>query len=506
MEGSFKSIAQNFLAKEIDLQEFVSEKQFLESKNQFDIFPKYSTGLRQKLVSTIRKQYGELELPKTLSVLEQADCYTVTTGHQLCLNGGPLFVLYKILHTIALANELTQKNPQKPVVPIFWMATEDHDIQEVNHFFLNYSQKVQYSQSENTGGVGDILFDPQEIPAEYQPFLHPKFQQKKHWKTNFRELIHHYFNSLGLIIIDANDRTLKQEIIPYLTDDLKNHSSFYFINETNSLLSKYGYPIQAFARKVNWFYLAENKRIRIEHNTDSFQAENFKSWNNIHNLLQEVQEYPENFSPNVLLRPVYQQVILPNLAYIGGWGEIAYWLQLKRLFSHWNVHFPILLPRFSGFLYTQAQRKSWEDSGLPFEDIFLPNAELRKKIAMKLYDNEQVKLNFNNLLLQAEQFSQGLVEQSLLADATQKSFLVTLNKHFTHWEKKFWKRLYPKNRQLFESLFDLKNQIQPDGFTQERTLNWVYLTTLYPDLIPKIQENIGLFDGKPIQIELLTSK
>ena len=157
--------------------------------------------------------------------------------------------------------------------------------------------------------------------------------------TATRFLANELFKKEGLVILDGESKSLKNLFIPYMNEELKNQSSFKTVSETNLKLTSDEYSIQVNPREINLFYIEDNLRERIIFENGKYKVNNTKIEFSQVEILAEVDKNPEKFSPNVILRPLYQEVILPNLCYIGGGGEIAYWLQLKSNFVKFKVRF-----------------------------------------------------------------------------------------------------------------------------------------------------------------------
>lgn len=322
---------------------------------------------REDLVSVLEKQYQSIVASETtlnnIKLLNNLNTFTITTGHQLNLFTGPLYFLYKIVSTINLCKELKSEFPEHDFVPIYWMATEDHDFEEINYF--NFKHKKISWNRESFGPVGRLSSDGLE--AVFAVFeseiglgknaegLKNLFKKAYLEHTNLadatRFLANELFSKEGLVIIDADKSDLKKSFIPYIKNEVLNQTAFAKVNETSPLLESYS--VQVNPREINLFYIENNLRERIVFENGSYAVLNTKMTFSEEEILKEVDNHPEKFSPNVLLRPLYQEVILPNLCYIGGGGELAYWLELKSFFESQHVTFPILLLRNSVLLATE---------------------------------------------------------------------------------------------------------------------------------------------------------
>jgi len=188
------------------------------------------------------------------------------------------------------------------------------------------------------------------------------------------------FGRFGLVIIDGDDPRLKRAFTPIMQEELLNQVTERTVRYANEKLSAH-YEPQAHARDINLFHLSPGKRSRIELDGDAYRVLDGGPSLTVDQLLIDLQLHPERFSPNVLLRPVYQETVLPNIAYIGGGGELAYWLQLRWLFQGLQVPMPALLLRTSALFLSAKQAKKWRASGLSIEDLFAPKDDLEKRIA-----------------------------------------------------------------------------------------------------------------------------
>ncbi|MGO1650828.1 MAG: bacillithiol biosynthesis cysteine-adding enzyme BshC, partial [Sphingobacterium sp.] len=324
---------------------------------------------RALLYHALREQYGESllssspEVAENISRLSDSKTFTVTTGHQLNIFTGPLYFIFKIISTIRLAHDLKEKFPDYQFVPIYWMATEDHDFPEINHTRA-FGKKVSWDLEE-TAATGRIATDTitetvkqycntfglSENATQLTHLVQQAYRQGSNLADATRTFVNALFKRYGLVILDADRPDLKKVFAPIIERDILQSNSFKAIQNTSNALIDRGFEAQVHAREINFFYLTDDFRERIVPTDDGqFEVLNRNiSWTE-DSLKEEIQAYPERFSPNVVMRPVYQEVLLPNLAYIGGGAEIAYWLQLKASFDAYKIQFPILVPRNSALI------------------------------------------------------------------------------------------------------------------------------------------------------------
>lgn len=467
---------------------------------------------RQILVSQLEKQYGNLEISSltkaNIQSLINPKTFTITTGHQLNLFTGPLYFLYKIVSTINLCKELKNEYPENNFVPIYWMATEDHDFEEINYFNFKHT-KIQWN-AESFGPVGRLstnglrevleLFSKELGIGTNAEYLKSLFQKSYLEHDNLadatRYLANELFKNQGLVILDADNSELKNLFIPFAKEELLNQTSFQKVTETNKLLHDYG--VQVNPREINLFYIENNLRERIIFENDKYKINNTKLEFSEAEILDLLNTKPEKFSPNVILRPLYQEVILPNLCYIGGGGEIAYWLELKSNFETNQIPFPILLLRNSVLLVTQKQNDKANKLNLTWSDLFLKQQELfnhkTKEFSEFTIDfSEQkahLKSQFENLYKIAEQTDKSFLGAVKAQEIKQTKGLENLEKRLLKAEKKV-------HASELERIIQLQNELFPKQSLQERKANFSEFYLEYgTELIEKILLELKPFEQK----------
>lgn len=467
----------------------------------------YTASQRSVLVQALLQQYKNTTTSKgtkqNLELLAENTTFTVTTGHQLNLFTGPLYFLYKIIATINLTEQLKTAYPHFNFVPIYWMATEDHDFEEINHF--TFEEKIIHWNKEASGPVGRLstqdlasVFEvfaahlgPGNHAAQIKKWFEEAYLQHDNLTDATRFLANALFGAYGLVIVDGDDKRLKELFLPHVEKELLKQESFQDVNASFSILASYF--IQVNPREINLFYIKDNLRERIVFEDNAYKVNNTSILFSQDALLAELRNYPERFSPNVILRPLYQEVILPNLCYIGGGGELAYWLELKKVFENHQITFPMLLLRNSVLLVTEKQAKKIDKLALTWGDLFLKSEAL---ITQKTKEFSQINFDFN----QQKQFlEKQFQELEKIALKTDKSFIgaVLAQKQkqlngLNHLEKRLLKAEKKAHKETLARISELQLELFPNNSLQERIVNFSeYYKEYGPELIPQIKQTLN---------------
>ena len=390
--GFFSNLILDYLSGKPEL------KSFYESEPGFFSFGKKikERGLKnidRKLLADVLSEQNKplndnAKVLANIELLRSNNTFTVTTGHQLNLFTGPIYFIYKIISTINLAEKLKQDYPYSDFVPVYWMHCEDHDFAEINHIHL-FGKKIEWKE-EHHGAAGEIstaslssvidelktILGESEKATELIALFSEAYLQHSNLADAMRYLCHQLFGSYGLVILDARDKRLKQTFVQQLKEDIFQNTSYKSVSEINSELDTLGYKVQVNPREINCFYLTDGKRERIVKTEKGFEVLNTALVFSKAELENELDAYPEKFSPNVVLRPLYQEHILPNLAYIGGAGELSYWLQYNKMFTAAAISFPLLVLRNSVMVVDESLKAKIEKLSLSAKDFFAPEEKL----------------------------------------------------------------------------------------------------------------------------------
>ncbi|WP_255067578.1 bacillithiol biosynthesis cysteine-adding enzyme BshC [Lacihabitans sp. LS3-19] len=444
---------------------------------------------REVLVQALKNQYNGLQNSPDFDILLNDKTFTVTTGHQLNIFTGPLYVIYKIVSTINLAKKLKASFPDYNFVPVYWMATEDHDFEEISYFNL-FGQKHVW-ETEQKGGVGRM--DPSGLLKIIEGLRDRPEVFEKAYSENatlgaaVRQYMHELFGSQGLFCIDGDDRLLKGLFSQAMQNDLFEHTAESAVVKISSDLEHLGYKTQIHARNINFFYLENNLRERIEIHGDKFTVLNTDISFSKEELLEIIEKTPEKLSPNVVLRPLYQETILPNLAYLGGPSEVSYWLQLKGIFDDSLLPFPILLPRNLALAINEGTLKRMDKLGVKAVDLFLDEVSLKRNFVEK---NSEHSLSLEKEIAAIESLFDDIAQKAIEVDATLKAVIesekVKNSTALGHLEKRIKKAEEKKFETSLNQLQGLKDKLFPGGGLQERSENFLNFYLNDPEFIQKI--------------------
>ncbi|MGZ3757924.1 MAG: bacillithiol biosynthesis cysteine-adding enzyme BshC [Mucilaginibacter sp.] len=450
-----------------------------------------------------------------IELLKANNTYTVTTGHQLNIFAGPLYFIYKIVTAIKLAGDLKAKFPDQNFVPVYWMASEDHDFAEISYTTIG-GKKVHWWY-EAAGATGRINPDTMRQAlnqykgalglAGHAPEL-AAIVEKAY--TGFdkladatRYLVNALFGQYGLVIIDADDARFKQQFAPIIEQDIVEQNSFKHITATNEELQKLGVHIQVNPREINFFYLQDKSRERIVFENDVYHVLNTETRFTLAELKQEIARHPERFSPNVVMRPLYQECILPNIAYIGGGAEVVYWLELKSTFDYYKVDFPVLILRNSGLVVRKESADKIKRMELSTADLFKSTDTIKNEWVKKHSENT---LNLHQEWTDLQAVFENIRQRSIKIDATlapsAKAVEARLKHALDNLEKKLIKAEKRNYHTRLEQIDQVKAELFPKDSLQERNENFGLLYVRWGQQF--IDELIKSFDPLDFKFAVLT--
>ncbi|OQP44717.1 bacillithiol biosynthesis cysteine-adding enzyme BshC [Niastella yeongjuensis] len=473
---------------------------------------------RNLLVKELQQQYAGVNtstrVQQNIQQLLQPNTFTITTAHQPAIFTGHLYFIYKIVHVIKLADRLKKEFPDKHFVPVFWMGSEDADLDELGHVYLGDEKLVW--DTKQTGAVGrmttkglDKLIHRIDGELSVQPhgkeliqLLREAYLESPDIQIATFKLIDALFADYGLIVILPDNANLKKVMEPVFREDLLQQKPAGIVGNTIKQLSL-EHKVQASPRDINLFYLKDNIRELIEVKNGRYEVRNTAIHFSEEEILAELHDHPERFSPNVILRGLYQETVLPNIAFIGGGGETAYWLELKGLFDHYNVPFPMLVLRNSFLIVEKKWQEKIHKLGLQSKDFFQSEQQLLTQLVSR-HKNGELKLKqeleaamnvYEQLKNKAAAIDQSLTQHVEALQARTLKPLQELEKKLLRAEKKKYEA---EQRQIQA----IRTAIFPRNGLQERVDNFMPWYALWGrEFIQKVYEHSPTLEQEFIILE-----
>ncbi|UKS67039.1 bacillithiol biosynthesis cysteine-adding enzyme BshC [Rossellomorea marisflavi] len=450
------------------------------------------------------------------------DAVVVVAGQQAGLLTGPLYTIHKIVSVIRLAREQEQKL-NHPVVPVFWIAGEDHDYQEVNHIFLEQDGKIKKNgypeQVVDKRMTSDVEYDPAvmknwissilkvlgetEFTAGLADEMDGLIREGEDIVTFFARFIMTLFKDYGLLVIDSSYGALRKLEAPYFRHLIENSREItdqVLMQQKTIQAEGFNTQLEISSDAANIFLNLQNERALLERDGSGFKDKNNDSFFTKEELLGILDDQPGRLSNNVVTRPLMQEWLFPTLSFIGGPGEIAYWGELKKAFEFMGMYMPPVMPRLNITILERTVAKRIEELSLSLQEVVRNGvSHVRNEFLDSLKPNElEGELQEIETYLMAKY--EGIKKEASAVDSNLEPIvdknLEIHRKQFEFLRKRTEKSIRDKNeRQL--SRFDLiENSIRPNGGPQERTLNILYYMNRFgPDFVNRLTDLPFTFDG-----------
>lgn len=436
--------------------------------------------------------------------LQEENTFTVVTGQQVGIIGGPLYTLYKIFTLLKLTHQLNDNYPEMKFVPVFWLESEDHDFEEVNHINIvnneNQIKPIHYPRppkSEYHASVGDIAFDIsvaafiQEVSStlpnsEFKENIIGLINQAYSPGVTFEKAFVQWINLLlpdsGIIFISPNDRNIKKLLSGVFQKEINEYPlTSQLVIQKSAELEK-NYHAQIKPRALNLFLFHKEGRYLIEPRENDFSLKGTRKFFSKEEILTIACETPELLSPNVVLRPICQDSILPTAAYIAGPSEIAYFAQLKQVYKNFGLTMPIIYPRASATIFEDKVARILEKYELTIENIY-EGIEKTSDRVMNFVSEVKIEELFKESnqrvtdLLNEMKCGLGYIDQTLLGalENTQLKIEAAIQvlKEKTHAAQKH------KHEVALKQVEKVFNNVFPNGNFQERELNIINYLNKY---------------------------
>ncbi|MFT4759185.1 MAG: bacillithiol biosynthesis cysteine-adding enzyme BshC [Paraglaciecola sp.] len=446
---------------------------------------------REVIVEVLKEQYSRLDIAgkveENIGKIADKSTFTVITAHQPSLFTGPLYYIYKIISAINLAKQLNAEYGENQFIPVFVTGGEDHDFEEANHANL-FGKKLAWESGE-TGSVGKMktakiqsvleelkgVLKGSENAQHIFKIMNDAYTENELYAEATIQMVHELFKNEGLVVLNMSHPKLKRAFIPIIKEEILKQPSIALVEETVAELEKVGFSGQATPREINFFYLDDQIRERIVFENGSYQVLNTDLTFSEKEMVAEIDNHPEKFSPNVVMRPIFEEAVLPNLAYIGGGGELAYWLERKTQFEHFGINFPMLIRRNSALWVDKGNAKKIDKLGFSVGAMFQGEHELIKQFVNENAtaelsleaEKEALKAVFEQVAEKTEPIEPTLVKAVFAEQAKQLKSLENLESKIMRAEKQ-------KHDVALNQIAGLKDKLYPnnDGL-QERTDNFM---------------------------------
>lgn len=495
--GFFSNLVADYLSYSDDIRGFYAHEPDIEGIRQAIIQRETNqVSDRALLVSVLKEQYQGVtvsaKVQSNIDALANEHVYAITTAHQPNIFSGPLYFIYKILHAVKLAEELQSDFPSNKFVPVYYMGSEDADLDELG--FVNVGGVNVRWETKQTGAVGRMKVDKSFLAlihaiegqiavwphgAELVEIFKTVYTEGKTIQQATLELVNHLFSEFGVVVLIPDQPKLKACFKEVVKKELLESFSHKLVVETTARLSQ-KYKVQTSGRDINLFYLKADRRERIELENNLYKVKALDLQFTQEQLLKEMDEYPERFSPNVILRGVFQEKILPGIVFIGGGAELAYWMELMQVFKAVDVPYPVLLLRNSFLFIEKEQQERLKKLQINHVELFMDQQEY---INTWVKEKTKHELSLSKELAELSVFYQQLQEKATQIDQSLNDHVLSLQvkaaKKLEVLEKKMLRAEKAKYETHIRQFYQLKSTLFPSGSLQERQENFSLLYAKY---------------------------
>ncbi len=496
--GLFSALVNDYIESKGTAQQYVAYTPNMEGVKKAIAQRNFSAVHRKTLVQVLQNQYEKFGVNKeassqlandavqaNITLLKNENTFAVTTAHQPNLFTGPLYFFYKIIHTIKLAGDLKKQFPEQDFVPVYYMGSEDADLNEVGAYTIDGA--THQWNTKQTGAIGRMKVDESLLQLLQNLEGYWSVKQEGKWaldvlKASYKKgatineatlhLVHLFFGKYGLLVVQPDDAALKKIFTGVMEKELTTQFSHAAIQDTIASLSK-SYHVQSDGRPLNLFYLKDNSRNRIEKKGDQFVVVDTDIQFSQADIFKELHTYPDRFSPNVILRGLYQESIIPSVVFIGGGGELAYWMELKNVFEKGNVHYPVLVLRNSFLFIKEKQCQHWTSLQFEMSELFKSTMDLELAFIKK---QAVENLALTDHIASLTQLYQSIQQDVIKIDASLGDHALNLavqaQKRLTLLEKKMIRAEKRKQHTSIARIQHLKSELFPNQSLQERVENF----------------------------------
>ncbi len=479
---------------------------------------------RSALLEVLREQNTAFGSPartfEHIALLAKPTTFAVVTGQQVGLFGGPMYTVLKTVTAVKLALQLKAQFPEYDFVPVFWLEGEDHDFAEVNTTaVLDADQRVARVEylpggslpERNPGPVGELVFDsslstafgrleadlvPSEFKESLLATLRGCYREGQTFLKAFAAWMNILFEDHGLVFLSPNDPRLKRQLSPLFTKEIEEFPATSQLVISRSAELEQLYHAQVKPKSLNLFLFHKGGRYLIEPRETDFSLRGTRHFLSRDELLHIARETPEQLSPNVVLRPITQDLLLPTVAYVAGPSEVAYHAQLAPVYQHFGVVAPVVYPRASASFVEDRLRRAMEKYDLQLADFFDDHARLIARVVGQISE-----VNVDSMFgLAAQRMQEALNELRFgirEVDPTLLAVLETVRSktegNLSGLKDKAHAAQAKRNEVAVRQLERAVNGLLPDGSLQERTLSIVTFMNKYgPELVRWLMSELDI--------------
>ena len=487
---------------------------FRNKENYLKIFKSITENKREsfsEISDIISNQYANLDASdltsQNIKKLANKKTLAVVTGQQLGILGGPLYTFYKIITAIKLSQYLSERYNDYNFVPVFWLEGDDHDFNEVrtikiiddSNSLLSIGYKDEIEEDDLKQSVGKIILDSSikdffekfdnsiresDFKAQLLDYLKNIYKEGASFKEAFRKLIFDIFDKYGLILFDPQDTQVKKLLKPIFKkeiSDFRVHTEqLVHVSATLEEL----YHAQVKVKPVNLFLSLDDGRYSIEPVDNEYRLKRKRKSFTQDQLLELLENEPDKFSPNVLLRPICQDYLFPTAFYVAGPSEISYFAQIKTLYNIYEISQPIIYPRSSATILESTVSSSLEKYSVSINEIFIDIENVKKKIINSVEESSVDEMFgdiSNRIEASFDQLKEKLIDlDKTIADSSNRyrdKILSNISELKSKAEKAQQKKYEVTLRQIDRAAVHLF----PNSNLQEREINFVYFANKYGD-------------------------
>jgi bacillithiol biosynthesis cysteine-adding enzyme BshC len=487
---------------------------FRDKENYLKIFRNISEKPREiseQISSILSNQYSLLDTSdltkKNIKLLSERKTIAVVTGQQLGVLGGPLYTFYKIITAIKLSRYLSERYNDFNFVPVFWLEGDDHDFNEVRTIKLpdevnkintiSYGEEIDEDDVKQSVGLSNFNESISQFintlskhlrETEFSKSLLDNFKSfyapDKTFKDSFFELIHSLFDQYGLVIFNPLDDKVKSLLKPIFKKEIVD-----FREHTEKLVHVSArleeiYHAQVKVKPVNLFLRVDDGRFSIEPAENDFKLKRKRKSFTQDELLEILENEPQRFSPNVLLRPICQDYLLPTAFYVGGPSEVSYFAQIMPLYDFYKLTPPVVYPRSSATIVEKNIGNILDKHSIDIAEIFIDTENVKRKILHSVSESsvDEVFDNISNQIeLAFDQLKEKLFDlDKTIADSSNR-YRDKIYNSVNELKGKAEKAHQKKHEVTLKQIDRAAGSLFPNNNLQEREFNYVYFANKYGD-------------------------